>query len=178
MIIGITGTLGAGKGTIVEYLMQKHGFKHFSVRGFLTEEINKRGMPVDRDSMTKVANDLRARKTPSYIVEELCRQAQQDGGEVEALKNKGNFYLFAIDCNIKTRYERISQRKSETDNVSFETFKMNEDREMHSDDPAKQNLAKCISMADYVFLNDGRPEELFFKVEKVLSEIRKNKQAY
>lgn len=36
-IIGITGTLGAGKGTIVEYLKDKKGFAHFSVREFLKE---------------------------------------------------------------------------------------------------------------------------------------------
>lgn len=40
IIIGITGTLGAGKGTVVEYLKTK-GFKHFSVREFLTQEIKK-----------------------------------------------------------------------------------------------------------------------------------------
>ena len=33
IIIGITGTLGAGKGTVVEYLKKK-SFKHYSVRSF------------------------------------------------------------------------------------------------------------------------------------------------
>ena len=35
--IGITGTLGAGKGTIVDYLIEKRGFVHYSVRAFITE---------------------------------------------------------------------------------------------------------------------------------------------
>ena len=56
MIIGITGSFGAGKGTVVEYLIDK-GYKHFSAREFLTEEILRRGMSVDRDSMIAVAND-------------------------------------------------------------------------------------------------------------------------
>ena len=30
LIIGITGTIGAGKGTIVKYLIDKYKFKHFS----------------------------------------------------------------------------------------------------------------------------------------------------
>jgi len=34
MIIGITGTLGAGKGTIVE-ILKKKWFGHYSVREFL-----------------------------------------------------------------------------------------------------------------------------------------------
>jgi len=42
IIIGITGTLGAGKGTVVEYLQEK-GFRHYSARGFITKEVEKRG---------------------------------------------------------------------------------------------------------------------------------------
>ena len=43
-IIGITGTLGAGKGTIVDYLVQKKGYLHYSVRAFLSEEVKRRGL--------------------------------------------------------------------------------------------------------------------------------------
>ena len=48
IIIGITGTLGAGKGTIVDYLVKEEGFDHYSVRGFLLEEMKKMGMPCSR----------------------------------------------------------------------------------------------------------------------------------
>ncbi len=30
-IIGITGTLGAGKGTVVDYLLEQAGFTNYSV---------------------------------------------------------------------------------------------------------------------------------------------------
>jgi len=62
IIIGITGTLGAGKGTIVDYLINKKDFKHFSARAFLVEEIEKRGLENNRDSMVLVANELREKK--------------------------------------------------------------------------------------------------------------------
>lgn len=180
--IGITGTLGAGKGTIVDYLVEKRGFVHFSVRAFLTEEIQRRGLPVDRDSMTLVGNDLRAQNSPSYIVEQLYAQAQASGknciiesvrtpGEVEALRSKPNFYLFAVDADPKVRYSRIVQRGSETDHVSFETFLANEQREMSSTDPNKQNLSVCIAQADYRFDNGGSLEQLQQEVEQVVKEI-------
>lgn len=183
LIIGITGTLGAGKGTIVDYLIKTKGFTHYSVRAFLIREIEKRGMTVDRDSMVLVANDLRAKHSPAYIAEQLFEEAKTSGencviesirtpGEVEALKRKGNFYLFAVDASPELRYRRIQSRQSETDHISYETFIGNEQREMQSTDPNKQNIGKCITMADFVFENNGDINELNTKVEKILHGIR------
>ncbi len=180
--IGITGTLGAGKGTIVDYLVQQRGFVHHSVRQFITEEIVRRGLPVNRDSMTLVGNDLRAKHTPSWIVEQLYQQAQSSGcnciiesirtpGEVAALKQKANFYLFAVDADLRTRYERAVLRGSETDHIDFDTFAANEQREMSNTDPNKQNLGVCIKAADYTFNNDGTVEQLHQQVEQVLEKI-------
>ena len=180
--IGITGTLGAGKGTIVDYLVKEKGFVHFSVRDFITQEIERRGMPVNRDSMTIVGNDLRKQHSPSYITDELYKQAQETGKnciiesvrtplEVSELRKNSNFYLFAIDADAKVRYERIVVRGSSTENVSFENFIANEQREMTSDDPNKQHLKACIEQADYLFSNDGDFEDLHQKIEEVLDKI-------
>ena len=80
MIIGITGTLGAGKGTMVEHLVEKYNFHHYSARTFLTENLNARGEAINRDTMTAIANELREKHGPSYIAEELLKQAHQVGG--------------------------------------------------------------------------------------------------
>ncbi|OYT12481.1 MAG: hypothetical protein B6I18_00420 [Bacteroidetes bacterium 4572_112] len=66
-VIGITGTLGAGKGTIVDLLKDEYSYAHYSVRDYLIEVIRDRGMEVNRDSMTMVANELRANNSPSFF---------------------------------------------------------------------------------------------------------------
>lgn len=182
LIIGITGTLGAGKGTIVEYLVKQKSFVHFSVRGYITEEILRKQLPLNRDSMVLVANKMRADHSPSYIIDELYKQAVLTGrnciiesirtpGEVESLRKKGNFLLFAVDADPQLRYDRIVMRNSETDQISYFTFLENEKREMQSTDPAKQNIGMCIEMADCIFYNNSSVSDLYQQVESELQNL-------
>ncbi len=180
-VVGITGTLGAGKGTIVDYLVKNRGFNHFSVRAYLSEEILRQQKPVNRDSMVEVANKLRADNGSSYIIERLYDQALQSGGncviesirtpgEIAALRDKEGFILLAVDADQPIRYARIKMRNSETDRISFDTFIENEAREMHSGDPNKQNLSECIRQADHTIYNNGSIELLNSQIELFISK--------
>lgn len=182
IVIGITGTLGAGKGTIVDYLAEKKGFVHFSVRAWLKKEMHKRGMPNNRDSMTSLANELRAQHSPSYVTDQLLEEAKKTGqnciiesirtpGEITSLRNKGDFYLFAVDADPQLRFQRIQKRASETDHISFETFVANEEREMNNTDPNKQNLKKCIQMADFTLDNNSGISQLEAQVENLIQKL-------
>ncbi len=177
-IIGITGTIGAGKGTIVEYLTNKKDFTHFSVRQYLIEIIEKRGMLVNRDSMVSVANELRAKYGADYIAIELYKQAKKSGkncvieslrtsGEIKTLRQKDNFYLIAINADASVRYKRVLKRKSQTDMINFETFVENEKREMKNEDPNKQNLSVCIKMADFTLNNNKTIEDLYKQIDNL-----------
>ncbi len=179
-IIGITGTLGAGKGTVVDYLVEQAGFTHYSVRQFLVEIIQSSGLIVNRDSMRQVANELRARYTPHYIIGALYEKASKQGsnaiiesirtpGEIDFLQSQGNFTLIAVDADPKLRYERISLRKSATDSVDFDTFLANETREMSTTDPNKQNLQACIDRADIYLSNNGSREDLLEELKNKLA---------
>ncbi len=182
IIIGITGTLGAGKGTVVEYLVSEKGFAHYSVRKFLTEKLEQSHLPVNRDMMVKMANELRTQNSPAYIVEQLFEQAKQSGknciiesirnaGEIESLRKKENFILLSVDADIGKRFERITERGSSTDQIDFETFAENEKREMQSADPNAQNLSACMKLADIKIINNGTIEELFHQTEDALNGI-------
>jgi dephospho-CoA kinase len=183
MIIGITGTIGAGKGTVAEYLVKK-GFKHYSVRDYLTNEIKKRNLPLNRDTLVNIANELREKHSPSYIIEKLFKKALKKNedciiesirniGEVIAIQKKGGLIL-AIDANPKIRYERIKKRSSYTDNITFKEFIENEKREMNNNDPNKQNLSKCIELANYKIENNKYIEDLYTEIEGFIKDAKKN----
>ena len=182
VVIGITGTIGAGKGTIVEYLQEKHGFKHFSVRDYLIRVAKQQNIPLCRDSYVVIANELRRTHSPSFITDELYKEAVEAGenaiiesirteGEILSLREKGDFVLFAVDADPKIRYQRVTQRKTETDNIDFEKFLADERKEMTSTDPNHQNLSKCISMADYIINNDGDFEALHHQIDEIIDKI-------
>lgn len=182
VIIGITGTLGAGKGTIVDYLVKHHHFAHFSVREYLSAILKSKGEEINRDTLVATANALRAANGPSFIAEELLREAKASGknciiesirtvGEVTALRQMGGFTLFAVDADQELRYSRIVERASETDKVSFDVFAANEAREMESSDPNKQNLGACMQMADFTFVNNNSFTDLYAQIDLALKKI-------
>jgi dephospho-CoA kinase len=181
-IIGITGTLGSGKGAVVEYLRSRYGFLHYSARDFIAREVEKKGMPVNRDTLIAVGNMIRGEHHPGFIAEQLLREARKSGkdavieslrtvGEIqEARKAGASFILLAIDADPKIRYGRIRIRKSATDEVAFEEFLEHERQEMTSADPHKQNLAACIRLADHVLLNNATIQRLHAQVDLIMKE--------
>jgi dephospho-CoA kinase len=182
IIIGITGTLGAGKGTIVDYLVQQKGFTHFSVRGYLLKIIRKRKLEENRDNMVMIANELRQKYGNSYIVEQLFVEAEKSGkntiiesirntGEIEGLRKLGTFILLAVDADTEIRYKRITQRSSETDRISYQVFLDNERREMESTDLHAQNIRACMAQADYSLTNNSSFENLHQQIEEIYKKI-------
>lgn len=180
MIIGITGTNGAGKGTVVEYLVSK-GFTHYSMSGVIIEEIKRRELAVNRDNTRIVGNDLRKVHGPAYLVETNYVRATEAGGDaiIEALRAIGEagflkeraVPLLAVGADRRLRYERITGRAGVLDQVTFEQFSEQEDRELSGTDIWDMNIAGVIAMADYTLTNNGTLEELHSQVDEALARL-------
>lgn len=180
MVVVITGTLGAGKGTVKDYLVNTYKFSTYSVREFISEYIRAEGNPVNRDTLTEMGNRLR-QKDGMFIFKELLKRAQEKGGDVviESLRAPEEFhfmeqqegvYIWGVDADIEIRYTRVLERASETDRVSFDVFKQNEAREMDNTNPKKQNLRYCISRvkSEFLFWNNGDFNALYAQVDAAI----------
>jgi dephospho-CoA kinase len=183
MIIGITGTDGAGKGTVVDYLVSQHGYTHYSSRDFITEEITRLGLPLDRSQLRLTANDLREQFGNDVIVRKAYEKADaehQDSvviesiralAEVEYLKAQGGI-LLAIDAEPEVRFARVQGRRSETDQVTYEQFLAHEALENNDPNPHGMQKAKVMQAADYTIKNSTNKKDLAREVEKFIASIQ------
>ncbi len=181
MIIGIAGTDGSGKGTVVDHLVKKYQFVHYSSRAIILEHIYEAGLPDTRAQMRLTANELRAQYGNDFLVTQALTHMERDGvtksiiesiratAEAETLKSHGGI-LLAVDANQSLRYERVQSRRSETDRVSFEQFVAHEELEKNDPDPHGMQKGKVIEMADYTIMNDGTIEELEAAVDAFIQK--------
>lgn len=182
MLIGITGTDGAGKGAVVDYLVQEKGFVHYSARAIWEEEFVKRGMDSNRANMRLVANELRGIHGNDFLITYYLKKKADDGAgnaviesirttaEADTLKENGGV-LLAADAERTLRYERITARGSSSDNISLAEFIAHEELEMNDPDPNGMQKAKVMEMADYTIVNEGTLEALGEQIEEVLQKI-------
>jgi len=182
MLIGVTGTDGAGKGTAVEYLVKQHNFTHYSSRDLIVAEIERQGLPVNRNQMRLTANDLREQFGNDFVVKQALEKAKADNvknaviesvralAEAEYLKEHEGI-LLAVDADQAIRYKRVQQRRSASDLVDFETFKSQEELEKNDPNPHGMQKAKVMAMADYTIKNSTSIEELHAQVDAVLHAI-------
>ena len=181
MIIGIAGTIGSGKGTMVEYLKTK-GYAHYSSSGLLIELLKARGEVVDRDGMARTARAIRAEDpngVPKLTYQRLLKDDPKDAilealhsvGEAEYVRSVGGIIL-GVDADLKTRYERISKRGSEKDNVTWEKFVEQAKREDDGTEESGHNIRGVLKVADAVITNNGTLEELHQQVEQALQKLQ------
>jgi dephospho-CoA kinase len=127
-----------------------------------------------------MGNKMRAEYGDDVIVQKALEHIETDGvrlavvesiraiAEAQTLKSRGAV-LLAVDADLQTRYERVQQRRSEKDQVSYETFVAQEELEKNDPDPHGMQKAKVMEMADYTIFNNETREVLHQYVDEFLA---------
>ena len=184
MIIGITGTYRAGKGTVAEYLVAQKKFKHYSVSKYIERRLREKGIQnIGRDELIAEGNEIRKNFGADFIVRKLYEEAEKEGGniiiesircpsEAEFIKSQKNGVLLAVDADTLLRYRRAQVANTLKDGVDFRKFILQELKESSSESPNEQNLLRCIQMADIKIMNNGSEWDLYHEVEKELKNLQ------
>ena len=182
ILLGITGTDGSGKGTVVDYLVKHKGFTHYSARTLFIEGLTQQGRELTRANMRLIANEMREEHGDDFLVTYYLKKIEEEKAEnviiesiralaeAKTLKVHGGI-LLAVDADQALRYERVQERRSESDRVTFEEFKAHEDLEINDPDPHGMQKQKVIDMADYTILNNDTHEALESAIEEVFVKM-------
>jgi dCMP deaminase len=178
MIIGLTGTNGAGKTVAADYLQSK-GFAFHSLSDEIREELARQNREATREQLIDMGNRLRAEHGPAVLAERIKAKLRLEGNyvidsirnpyEVQALRSTRDFQLLHLDAPLDLRHERVRLRGGPRTPASRQEFVEQEQREMQSDNPASQQLQACHALADETLVNDGSIEEFQRKLDAVVT---------
>jgi len=185
-VIGLTGTMGSGKNTVMQMLLKKYTAYHVTLSNVIRGEIEKkRGGGLNRTSLQDMGDGIR-KKYGGHIlalvaVEYLPRDKQMiivDGirhpEEVMWLKKKfgSDFHMIAVDAPVEARFERVQKRMNKKDPKTLEEFKIADARDKgEGQPPYGQHVADCVAISDFTVQNAGTQKELQNQVAEVMQQI-------
>lgn len=183
IIIGVTGTLGAGKDTLAGYLISK-GFEHISLSDLIREELKKTGQEVTRENLVKAGNEMREKEGNGVLAKRAIGRMSGEKNyvvtsirnplEIRTLAGSRRFVLLSVDAALEVRFKRILERgRNEKDARTLEEFREAEAREMRSDNKSSQQLGACMAMAKFTIVNDSTLEQYYKKIDELMPHLEK-----
>ena len=188
MIIGLTGTMGSGKGTISNHLRER-GFNFITISDLIRDELIKRGLPLKRRELQNLGNEMRRLNGNDYWAKQAIKKIDLkndwviDGirnlGEIEELRNLPDFILISVDAPEEIRLirgqrrERIIDGRISSDPKDLKEFKKLEARDRGLGEPDYgQQVLQCIEKADYGIINDNSIERLKKQIDSIIDNHR------
>jgi len=172
-LIGLTGTNGAGKGEVANFLRKK-GFAYVSLSDVIREELQARGLEASRDHLIACGNELREKFGPAVLARRVATRIQgptvidsiRNPAEVAFLRSLGDFILVAVDAPLEIRFERARKRGRNESATTLDEFRRKEEQEKTTSETGQQ-LEVCLQLADLTIINDGSLEDLWTRLEEL-----------
>jgi len=184
MIIGVCGTVAAGKETLTSYFREK-GFVYFETRQIIIEELKKLGLELSRTNMQNWADEQRAKFGVGAIMKVMLERAQEDPSKnymFDSLRNDGeavflkenckDFVLIGVDAPREIRFKRAVTRAKSSDPAIWEEFLKVDERDLNDkENPLGQQTQKLLDMADFKIINDSDLQRAMKQVEEIYGKI-------
>ncbi len=178
MILGVTGLHGAGKDTVAQLLVEKNFF-HISLSDFIREEAKKRKIPITRENLVQLGNEIRSESGSSVLARRALEKVE-DGenyvitsirnvDEAKKILERENATLINVTAPQTERLRRLIERNREKDPKTINELTKAEEKEM-SDDPSAMQMHKVMKMAKIIINNDGTIDKLKEKVNKMVED--------
>ena len=182
MIVGLCGTIAAGKGAILDHLKSK-GFKNLTFSDEIKEEARRRNIEINRENLQMLATEMRTSYGGGILAKKLLEKVNSDENavvdgvrnvaEIEELRKRKDFFLISIDAPQKLRFSRTVERKKDNDPQTWEEFVRRDDVDngVNGSENGQQNF-KCMELADFSIYNDGDLGTLSERIKEIMEEIK------
>ena len=179
MIIGLTGTNASGKTSVLNYLISKK-YQALSLSDILRDELKLRNQNPTRENLIKIGNELRENYGPSILAERIKKKITSSNtvidsirnpNEISSLQDLNDFFIISCDAPVKLRFKRAKSRGRVENVNSLNEFIEMENREKSSN-VNFQNIEDCIDKSEFNIENTGVLDELYTKVDKIITEIK------
>lgn len=179
IVIGIAGTIGAGKGTITQYTVDKYGATQMRYSKILQDILERLSLDYDRKNNAILAEALRHTFGGAVLSRALLSDIEKDESELivfegirkkdelDYLRKLDNFYFIYVDAEIETRYRRLIQRNEKVDDKvkTFDDFKNDHLR------PADKDVPLLMEEADHIVNNNGSEEDAQKQVDTIMQQL-------
>lgn len=175
LVIGLSGRIGAGKGTIAEYLKKKYGAKQLVYSDILSDVLKRLDVPVTRENLQALGKSLRSALGKEVLVKAMKADLKRAKGEMrlidgvryvneaEMLRTFPHNVLIFVDAPLKVRYARAKRRNEKGEGrLSLSDFK---EREKAA---TEKEIEKVRKMADYLIENSGSLSDLYSQVDSLM----------
>lgn len=136
VILGFTGLMASGKGTVAKYLEQTYNASTYRFSTMLRDALNRFYLPHTRDNLIKISEIIRNTFGEDTMARTMANDAQNDTrsliiiegirrpADIEYLSQLPNFVLVEIFADPKIRHERMVKRGENPDDTTktFEQF--------------------------------------------------------
>ena len=178
IILGITGEMASGKGTVAKYIVEKYGAESLRFSTMLRDVTKRMHQEETRDNLQRISTCLRQCFGEEILAKVIAEDVKKEEGELvevdgvrrspdmKYLQEIPGFKLVYIETALEKRYERIVKRGENSDdsNKTFEDFQKDQGNE------AEQQIKGLKAEANFVVDNNGGLEDLYQQIDKILNK--------
>lgn len=180
IVLGITGTIGSGKGVVSDYLHKKHGFKVFNMGDIARDLARKEGKKGTRKNLQNIYVKYKSKFSKNYFIKKMVEKVKSSGFErviIDGVRGPWDydvpkkefgkeFRLIKVDAEPELRFKRMKKRRRVGFPKTIEKFREEEKREY-----SIFKMEKTFEKADFIFDNSSSVEELHKQIDKFITTL-------
>lgn len=180
LILGFSGQIGSGKGTVTGYIVKKYNASYYRFSNILREVSDFLRIEKSRDNLQDLSTILRKRFGEDLLIKIIFEKVKEDTNEIividgirladdlQYLQTFSEFRFVYIEADPRVRYERMLTRNENPGDAekTFEQFIQDQY------DEADVQIKSLKTKADFVIGNDGTLAELYSKIDSFIGTMR------